>query len=131
MKKSIALLLILLCIISLTSCSDRKIDKTKPVFNTENISSVVFFKLPNPDERIEVPDEYFDEITAWLGTFKIGEKVKGDVLAPGSNSISVQIEYADGSIVKNGLSTYLIEEKMYYLESAEAPECFLNIFPLD
>ena len=74
----------------------------------------------------EVPNEYLAEITTWLGSFTIDEKAD-KTLAPGSNSISVEIEYAGGTIVRNGLSTVNVDGVNYYLKHDDAPECYFAI----
>lgn len=128
MKKWIALVLVLACVFSVVGCSSDKVDKTKPVFETENVSSITFFAAPNSNEGVEVPEEYIAQITAWLGTFTLDEKADSDILAPGSNSISVCIVYADGSVVKNGLTTFDVDGTTYYMKSEAAPACYFEVF---
>ena len=61
-------------------------------------------------------------------TFKIGDKVKRrDVQPAGTNSVSVKIEYSDGTIIENGLSTIKIGKKEYHLIYAKAPACYMKI----
>ena len=128
MKKLIALALALVCVFGLVGCSTNNSDKNVQVFKTENITRITFYTLPNFEDGFEVPSEYLDAITNWLGSFTIGQKADDKVLAPGSNSISVEIEYADGSIVRNGLSTTKVGEDTYYMEHDDAPECYFEIF---
>ena len=98
----------------------------KTAFKTDNISKI-WFKF-GPLEEIEVPDEDIEEITDWLETFKIGDKVKRrDVQPAGTNSVSVKIEYSDGTIIENGLSTIKIGKKEYHLIYAKAPACYMKI----
>ena len=40
--------------------------EAKPVFKTENISRITFYKLPDTGKEYEVPSEYVGEITEWL-----------------------------------------------------------------
>jgi len=127
MRKCIVFILILTCVLGLVGCSSNKIDKTKPVFETENISRITFYSVPDGGKGFEVPSEYIDEITIWLGSFTIDEKADSNVLAPGSNSVSVQIEYSDGSVIENGLSTIKINGIIYYMKHEDAPECYLQI----
>ena len=127
MKKLPILFLGIILLCGFAGCASGSVDKTKPVFETENISKITFYAEPNHPDGIEVPDEYAAEIADWLGTFVIGEKVKGNALRPGSNSISVQIEYSDGTIVKNGLSTFRIGKETYYMKFGQAPEYYLNM----
>jgi len=126
MKKMIALVLALVCVVGLVGCSTNKVDKNAPVFKTENITRITFYTLPSGDKGFEVPNEYLTEITTWLGSFTIDEKAD-KVLAPGTNSISVEIEYADGTIVQNGLSTVNIDGVNYYLKHNDFPECYFTI----
>ena len=127
MKKAIAILLALVCMLGAAGCGAAKIDKTAPVFDTENIKSIAFYTLPNGDSPFAVPEEYLDEIAAWLATFRLDEKVKGDVLPPGANSISVEIVYKDGTSVKNGLSTFEVDGTDYFMSYEDAPQCYLDI----
>jgi len=126
MKKWIALVLALVCVLGLVGCSTSKVDKNTQVFKTENITRITFYTLPNGDNGFEVPSEYMAEITAWLGSFTIDGKAD-KALAPGSNSVSVEIEYADGTIVKNGLSTTKVDGVTYYMKHDDAPECYFVI----
>ena len=126
MKKLIALVLALVCVLGLVGCSTNKVDKEKPVFETENIARITFYTLPSGGKGFEVPSEYMAEITTWLGSFTIDEKAN-KTLAPGSNSVSVEIEYADGTVVKNGLSTTKVDGVTYYMKHDNAPECYFAI----
>ena len=127
MKKYIALLLALVCVLGLVGCSTNKVDKAKPVFETENIVRITFHTLPSDGKGFEVPSTYMAEITSWLGSFTIDEKADDKVLAPGSNSISVEIEYADGTVVKNGLTTTKVDGVTYYMKAEDAPQCYFEI----
>ena len=126
MKKLIALVLALFCVVGLIGCSANKVDKNAPVFKTENITRITFYALPSGGKGFEVPNEYLAEITTWLGSFTIDEKAD-KTLAPGSNSISVEIECAGGTIVRNGLSTVNVDGVNYYLKHDDAPECYFAI----
>ena len=102
-------------------------DNSKPAFETENISKIAF-KF-GPLEEVEVPSEDMEEITEWLETFKIGDRVKRrEKLPPGTNSVSVRIEYLDGTIVENGLSTIKLDKKEYHLTYADAPEVYWRLY---
>ena len=97
-----------------------------PAFETDDISKI-WFKF-GPWEEVEVSSEDMEEITDWLETFKIGDKVKRrDVQPAGTNSVSVKIEYSDGTIIENGLSTIKIGKKEYHLIYAKAPACYMKI----
>ena len=127
MRKYIALVLALVCVLGLVGCSTNKVDKAKPVFETENIACITFYTLPSGGKGFEVPSEYMTEITTWLGSFTIDEKADDNALVPGSNSISVEIEYADGTVVKNGLSTTEVDGVTYYMKHEDAPQCYFEI----
>ena len=98
----------------------------KPAFKTDNISKIWFkFGLW---EEVEVSSEDMEEITDWLETFKIGNRVRRRETQPaGTNSVSVKIEYSDGTIVQNGLSTMKIGKKEYHLIYAKAPACYMKL----
>jgi len=125
MKKLAAL--VLACAVCLVGCSSDKVDKTTPVFENENIIRITFSTTHLSDGNgIDVPSEYMAEITTWLGSFTIDEKAD-KALAPGSNSASVEIEYVDGTVIKNGLSTTKVDGVTYYMKSENAPDCYLEI----
>ena len=121
MRKMLAVVLVLTCLLGVAGCSSMKVDKTKPVFETDNISSISFYTMPNHNDGIQVPDE------TWLSSFRLDEKVKDKQLPPGSNSVLVEIVYSDGTTVKNGLSTFTVDGTLYYLSHDDAPECYFDI----
>lgn len=123
MKKLIALLLALLVLTGLAACSA----KDKPIFDTDSIVRVTFISRAQKDRETEVPEEYLGKITEWLGTFRVGKKA-GDVLPPGADSISVRIEYSDGMIVENGLSTVDIKGTTYMINYDKEPSCWFDLF---
>lgn len=129
MKKLMTLVLALIFVFGLVGCSANKVDKDVSVFKTENITRITFHTLPSGGQGFEVPNEYLAEITTWLGSFTVDKKAD-KALAPGSNSISVEIEYADGTSVKNGLSTTKIDGSTFYMKSEPAPECYFKILEL-
>ena len=47
MRKMLAVVLVLTCLLGVAGCSSMKVDKTKPVFETDNISSISFYTMPN------------------------------------------------------------------------------------
>ena len=51
---------------------------------------------------------------------------KEDVL-DGTNTYYVEIEYSDGSVIKEGLDIILIDGTEYILKKAQYPSCFENI----
>ena len=128
MRKYIAFVFALVCVLALIGCSADQIDRTKPVFETENIARITFHTTLYGGKEVEVPGESMAEITAWLGSFTIDEKADDQALIPGSNSTSVEIEYTDGTVVKNGLSTTKVDGVTYYMKSEDAPQCYLMLF---
>ena len=102
-------------------------DHTSPVFRTENISRVTFYGYYGEGEGMDVSADDMAEIVAWLGTFTLGKSVGGEPIAPGTNTYYVEIEYADGAIVKNGLDVIKVYGTSYYLDSDIPPDCFMDI----
>jgi hypothetical protein len=127
MRKYLALMFTLVCALVFAGCSSNSIDTTKPLFETADISRITFFCVPNHTDGIEVPDEYLDEITTWIGTFTI-EKEASEILDPGTNTFSFQIEYKDGAIIESGLNTTTIDGVSYYMKYDTPPECFEALF---
>ncbi len=99
----------------------------KPAFETDNISKI-WFKF-GPWEEVEVSSEDMEEITDWLETFKIGNKVKRrEEQLAGTNSVSIKIEYSDGTIVENGLSTIILGKREHHLTHADVPDCYIKMY---
>ena len=130
MKKLMAFVLAGVCVLGLVACSDHSIDTQKPVFETENIQSITLFCVPNHTDGIEVPGEYMEEMTAWIGTFTL-DKEAGERLDPGTNTISFRLEYSDGTIVESGVNTTTIDGVTYYMKQERAPEFFHILFSDD
>ena len=86
----------------------------KPVFETENIARVTFYDSSPNSAETEVPNEYLTEITEWLGTFVAGKKAN-EVLPPGADSLFVRIEYSDGTIIENSMSTTIVDGTTYII----------------
>ena len=127
MKKIISFVLVLTCLFGLVGCSNNSIDTTKPIFETDNISKITLFAVPNHADGVVVPSEYMDEITAWIGTFTV-DKEAGDVLDPGTDTFSFRLEYSDGTIVESGVNTTTIDGITYYTKQEQTPECFNTLF---
>ena len=128
MKKWLAWILIPVILLGTAGCKTQKVDRTTPVFKTEDIACISFTTLPKTDEDFLVPEEYKKEIISWLGTFRIGEEADPEALEPGSDSISVRIEYTDGTVIENGLTTVMVDGVVYYMSFAPSPECYFDIF---
>ena len=101
--------------------------EAKPVFKTENISRITFYKLPDTGKEYEVPSEYVGEITEWLGTFVAGKKAD-EVLPPGADSLFIKIEYSDGTVIESSMSTTIIDGVTYLINCDKEPECYFEIF---
>ena len=127
-KKCLFLLLAAFLAGTIGCTSDDGIDRTQPVFATENISGITFYTSLKGDylEEIEVPNAYMEEIVSWLGSFRIGTKA-GDTLIPGTNAVKLRIEYADGNVVESGISAALVDGEFYYLDCENAPQCYLKL----
>lgn len=121
MKKMIAMGLCLILALSLVGCGSKSVPD-KP-FETDNISKISFKEGPN--DWVEVPTEELPEYVEWLESFRIGEKADR-TLAPGSNSVKIKIEYSDGTLIENGLSTFKIGNNNYYLTYNNVPDTYLK-----
>ena len=99
---------------------------SEAAFVTENIARITFFAYYGEGKGSEVPSENMEEVTRWLGSFVI-DKAAEDMLPPGTNTVYVEIEYLDGTIVKEGLDVITIDGVSYYLKHAPTPACFTEI----
>lgn len=98
------------------------------VFETENITRIFLCIEYGNSEKIEVPAQYMQEITAWLDTFKVGEQIKeGENVPPGTNYCYVEIEYADGTVVNAGIDTVTVDGILYYTKHEKKPDCYYDI----
>lgn len=98
-----------------------------PVFNTENVARITFYAYYGTGTGSDVPSENMEEITNWLGAVTAERKVTDEVLAPGTNTYYVEIEYADGRTVKNGLDVISVDGVRYLLKKTTPPDCFAEI----
>ncbi len=73
---------------------------------------------------VHVPEVYLPEMMEWLHSFKLGEEVKTDEHAPGTNSFSVTLTYSDGSSETSGIDIALADGKKYYIERPGLPQCW-------
>ncbi|MBE6977294.1 MAG: hypothetical protein E7438_01440 [Ruminococcaceae bacterium] len=109
------------------SGNDRPTKPGDAVFNTENIVRITFYAYCGQGKGSDVPAENMEEIINWLNSFTVG--VKGpDVLPPGSGTYQVEIEYADGTVIKRSLDTITINGVIYYLKAEQHPEILEEIF---
>ncbi len=121
MKKT-TIFLLLICSLFLTCCKAvDSIDRESPVFETENINSVILFSIPHNEQGVNVPNEYMEEIIKWIGTFRLDRKAEG-MLDPGTNTISIRIEYSDGTSVESGVNTIDLNGVTYHMTHERAPK---------
>ena len=103
-------------------------EENEHIFKTENIKRITFYAYYGAGKGSDVSDEHLDEIITWLKSFKIDSNRRvPDVIPPGTNSIHVEIEYLDGSIVKQGMDATIIDGVTYYICGDSSPECYDEI----
>lgn len=102
---------------------------TNPVFNTQNIVSILFYGYYGGGKGSAVPAEHMAEITKWLASFTVGEQ-SPELLPPGTNTYYIEIAYADGTVIKQGLDIAEVDGIAYYTVHAQTPECFWDILSL-
>ena len=96
------------------------------IFNTKNIKRITFYAYYGSGKGSDVPVEHLDEITTWLDSFTIDKEVP-EPTPPGTNTIYVEIEYFDGTIVKKSLDTATVDGITYYIKGDNAPACYEDI----
>ena len=96
------------------------------IFNTKNIKRITFYAYYGNGKGSDVPAEHLDEMIAWLDSFTLDKEVP-ELLPPGTNTIHVEIEYLDGTIVKKGLDTTTVDGITYYIKGDTAPKCYEGI----
>ena len=95
------------------------------IFNTKNIKRITFYAYYGSGKGSDVPAEHLGEITTWLNSFKIDtDREFPDLDPPGTNTIHVEIEYSDGSII---MDTTTVDGVTYYIKGATPPECYDEI----
>ena len=101
-------------------------NQTTAIFNTKNIKRITFYAYYGGGKGSDVPAQHLDEMIAWLDSFTLDKEVP-ELLPPGTNTINVEIEYLDGTIVKKGLDTTTVDGITYYIKGNAAPECYEEI----
>ena len=96
------------------------------IFNTKNIKRITFYTYYGNGKGSDVPAEHLDEMIAWLDSFTLDKEVP-ELIPPGTNTINVEIEYFDGTIVKKGLDTTTVDGITYYIKGDNSPECYEEI----
>ena len=109
-----------------TDDPNEPVEGPKAVFRTEDIIRITFYAYYGDGTGSDVPTENMSVITAWLGSFTVGEKAP-DLLPPDTNTYFVEIEYADGTVVKEGLDVIVIDDTLYLLDNDTYPDCFKEI----
>lgn len=104
-----------------TSSGDNK--QTRSVFNTKNIKRITFCAYFG---RRDVPVWYMNEITQWLGSFTVGQ-VAPDPILPGTNTYHIEIEYADGTVIEEGMDVITVDGTAYCVNKDATPDCFWKI----
>ncbi|MBE7065746.1 MAG: hypothetical protein E7384_08055 [Ruminococcaceae bacterium] len=98
----------------------------KSFFNMADITRITFYAYYGASKGSDVPSENMQEIKNWLGTFVIDEKAS-EMIPPGTNTIKVEIEYADGTVVKKGMDVATVDGERYYLKHDKEPNCYRDI----
>jgi len=109
---------------TLTKCPDSVLPTS--VFDTKNIKRITFYIDYGLGKGNDVSADDMEEIIKWLETFTIDKKVDG-TSPPGTNTIYVEIEYLDGTIVKNGIDKIEVDGASYYIKRAIQPDCLHKI----
>ena len=106
---------------------DKLFDTYPSVFVTEDITSITFYAYYGGGKGSKVPTEYMTEIINWLNSFTINREATDDDVLDGTNTYYVEIEYSDGTIIKEGLDVITIDRTRYLLKKEPYPSCFENI----
>ena len=141
MKRILSVFLCGIMLLCLSACGENTHSDTQPnestkqsdtnnqeteIFDTKNIKRITFYAYYGNGKGSDVPVEHLDEIITWLDSFMIDKEVP-ELLPPGTNTIHVEIEYFDGTIVKRGLDTATVGGITYYIKGDTAPECYDEI----
>ncbi len=103
-------------------------ENSMSVFETDNVERITFYAYYGAGIGSDVPDEHLDEIITWLNSFKIDiDREAPEIVPPGTNTIYVEFEYSDGSIVKCGMDITDINGVKYYISGDTCPECYNEI----
>ena len=141
MKRILSVFLCGIMLLCLSACGENTHSDTQPnesakqsdtnnqeteIFNTKNIKRITFYAYYGNGKGSDVPAEHLDEMIAGLDSFTLDKEVT-ELLPPGTNTIHVEIEYLDGTIVKRGLDTATVDGITYYIKGDTAPECYEEI----
>ena len=141
MKRILSVFLCGIMLLCLSACGENTHSDTQPnesakqsdtnnqeteIFNTKNIKRITFYAYYGNGKGSDVPAKHLDEMIAWLDSFTLDKEVP-ELLPPGTNTIHVEIEYFDGTIVKRVLDTATVGGITYYIKGDTAPECYEEI----
>jgi len=102
--------------------------EAKSVFRTENVIRITFYAYYGGGKGSDVPAEHLNEIISWLDSFEVDtDEEFPELVPPGTNTVYVEIEYSDGSIIKKGMDTITIDGVTYYTKGATPPKCYNEI----
>lgn len=141
-KRLLSFILCVLMLLGLVACGGTNTDKNNnstnnnydtlfdtfpSVFVTENINSITFYAYYGSGKGSKVPSENMDEIKTWLDSFTVVREATDEDVLDGTNTYYVEIEYSDGTIIKEGLDIIIIDGTRYLLENEPSPDCFMDI----
>ena len=134
-KKLLSLILCGIMLFSLMACNEEDTAKTydtlfdayPSVFVTEDIISITFYAYYGEGKGSKVPKEYMTEIVNWLDSFTIDREATDEDVLDGTNTYYVEVEYSDGTVIKEGLDIIIIDGTRYLLEKEPYPDCFMEI----
>ena len=142
MKKFLVIFLCGILLLCISACKETNInDNTQSIesidqndtnnqataiFVTKNIKRITFYACYGNGKGSDVPAEHLNEIITWLDSFTIDEEAP-ELVPPGTNTINVEIEYMDGTVVKKGLDMTTVDGIAYYIKGDTAPECYNEI----
>jgi len=106
---------------------DTKFDTDPSVFVTENITGITFYAYYGEGKGSKVPKKDMTEIINWLDSFTIDQEAGDEEVPPGTNTYFVEIEYSDGTVIKEGLDRIEIDGTSYILKGEPCPDCFMEI----
>ena len=142
MKRILSVFLCGIMLLCLSACGENTHSDTQPnesakqsdtnnqkteIFNTKNIKRITFYAYYGAGKGSKVPKEHMTEIVNWLDSFTIVREATDEDVPPGTNTYYVEIEYSDGTIIKEGLDIIIIDGTRYLLEKEPYPSCFENI----
>ena len=96
------------------------------VFKTEDIKRITFYGYYGAGTPSDVPKDHMTEIIKWIKSFTFGEKA--DIpLPPGTNTHFIEIEYNDGTVIKEGLDAIERNGIVRYVNTGKKPDCYDEI----